>query len=218
MYRRSTTDSKITVVGVTGGTAAGKSTVCDFMNGRETVIIDADRIGHELLSENAYIKRSIYELFGDIILDQDRNIDRNRLGNLAFSDENSLEKLNGIVHPLLLVKLRDQITRAKKNMKRGVILVDAALIVDWNITSLFDYIVMVDALKQHRMKRLIKGKTLAPKQARDRINAQFPTSIKKQYVHYTIKNNGTLRKLKSDAQKVIKAIKSKKLKVKPAKS
>jgi dephospho-CoA kinase len=207
MFKRRSLTNDITVIGVTGGIACGKSAVCNILAKRGAVIIDADSIGHDLLIQNTMIKRNIYETFGEIVLDADREIDRKRLGNIVFGNKKKLQQLNEIVHPHLLMKVRNYIDKFKRSLKEGIIVVNAALIVEWKITSLFDYIILVESLMAARIKRLVKDKGLTRKQANDRIKSQLPVKVKEKWADYIIKNDKTLREVRTQTLKIIKEIK-----------
>jgi dephospho-CoA kinase len=209
MFKRRSLASDITVIGVTGGIASGKTAVCKILGQKRAVIIDADSIGHELLVKNPMIKRNIYETFGEIVLDANREIDRKRLGNFVFADKKRLQQLNEIVQPHLLMKVRNYIDKYKRSLKEGTIVVNAALIVEWKITSLFDFIILVEAPLPDRINRLIRDKGLTRKQAVDRIKSQLPVKVKEKFADYIVKNDKTLRQVRSQTLKIIKEIETK---------
>jgi dephospho-CoA kinase len=205
--RKAAANSKVVVIGITGGIATGKSTVAGIFTRERAVLIDADLLGQELLLNHPYIKRSVYEHFGESILNSSRDIDRKKLGNIVFSDHKRLHIYNKIIHPYLLVKIRNQIQRLKTVMKRGIIVVDAALIIEWKLMNLFDYIILVDSLKAKRVQRLAKSKGLNTKEAMERITSQLPVQQKKLHAHFVIENNGTVRTLLAQTKHIIAEIK-----------
>ncbi|PYV04964.1 MAG: dephospho-CoA kinase [Acidobacteria bacterium] len=114
--------------GLTGGAASGKSTVARMFQDLGARIIDADRIGHEMLRSSSPAYAEILRQFGKEILDDSGEIDRSRLGRIVFRDPERLQQLNAIVHPRIIARVEDLAAQYHADDPGAVILVDAALI------------------------------------------------------------------------------------------
>ncbi len=158
-------------IGITGGTGVGKSTVARALERRGALILDADRIGHEVL-DDATVRTALVEVFGADILGANGRIDRRALGETVFGDADALARLNTIVHPPLLARLRDRLDGATD---APVVAVDAALITEWGIEGWFDRIVVVTAPTEVVTERL-RAKGLSDEQIANRVAAQLSTS------------------------------------------
>ena len=103
------------VIGITGGVGAGKSTVLDYVRQRrDTVVVQADLTGHEVMAPEGPCYEPILELFGPEILREDKSIDRGKVAAIVFQDGKKLAALNGIVHPAVKKEILAQIECARK--------------------------------------------------------------------------------------------------------
>ena len=114
--------------GLTGGIASGKSTVATMFAELGAWIIDADKVGHQLLGSSLSAYQEIVHYFGDEILDSTGEIDRKLLGSLVFADAEKLKVLNAIVHPRIIAQVDHLAVQYASTHPGTVILVDAALI------------------------------------------------------------------------------------------
>ncbi len=179
--------SKI-LIGLTGNIASGKSSVGKLLKENGLPVIEADRIGWEIL-ERKEIIQEILDVFGNIL--KDGKVDRKKLGNIVFSNKRKLKIFNALVHPPLLQKLKREID--KRSGK--VIVVNAALIFEWEIEHWFDKIILVTSEKKKRIDRLLKN-NLTRKEAIQRINSQMDEKEKIKKSDFIIENNGTKTQLK----------------------
>ncbi len=105
------------IIGLTGGIGSGKSTVAEILKKLGAVVIDLDRIGHEVLRKDSVVYKKIISVFGEGILNDDGEIDRTKLGKIVFSDEGALQRLNKIVHPAIDKRVREETI---KNRRKGI--------------------------------------------------------------------------------------------------
>lgn len=186
-----------TVIGLTGGIGCGKSTATNFFLEKSIPIIDADKLGHKILEE-IKIKNELVFSFGKIIL-ADGEISRKKLGKLVFSDKSKLEKLNEIVHPVLIERIQQRVN----SLHNRFVIIDAALLLDWETDNLCDFIVIIKAEYETRVKRLENYKNLSREDAEARIRAQkFDTSK----CDFLISNNSTKHEFYSKLEIVWKKI------------
>ena len=140
-------------VGLTGQIACGKSSVARELQKLGAVVINADDIGREVVEQDTVVLRKLKSVFGKDIVSPAGKLDRRKLGAKAFaSDENTL-KLNRIVHPALLARLRKQIAKHRKDGKTRLLVVDAALILEWQLDRGLDVVMVVDSTRPNTVSR-----------------------------------------------------------------
>ncbi|MDI6840399.1 MAG: dephospho-CoA kinase [bacterium] len=198
------------VIGVTGGIGAGKSTVVSFIievnrGIIDVAVIDVDRMGWNVLEQK---KDELVEAFGSSIIDVDRDkVDRKKLSTLVFGNRNKMRLLESIVHPPLLFELKKQIESFRTSIievNRKVLIVDCALVYEWQIESWFDKVILVKANYETKLARLLKmGYTR--KEADIRIKSQLLDNVRTRHgvsLPIVIENNGSLETLCKETKKV----------------
>jgi dephospho-CoA kinase len=189
------------VIGIAGGIATGKTEVAKVFAERGAVIISGDELGKDVVEESPVVLAELVRAFSTEILDQNGALDRRKLAQLSFKDSASRKKLNGIIHPHLLAKLRERLTQLRKQGKQQLVVVDAALIPDWGIKDWLDYLVVVDSSYENQLQRL-RERNLSEQEAKDRIASQLPSRQKRESADYLIENDGTLEELRKEAQRL----------------
>ena len=171
-------------------------------------VISGDEIGKEVVEEKPTVLKKLVQAFGKGILNSKDKLNRKKLGEIAFASEKNKEKLNRIVHPYLLKELEREITKFRKTQNpRKILVVDAALIVEWKLYKKLDKLILVTSPKEKRLARLRKL-GFSKIEASDRIKRQLTDSQRKTYADLVISNDGTLKELKNKALAVWKGIKS----------
>ena len=193
------------VVGLTGCPGAGKSVVASIFKKLGAVILSGDDIGREVVETNNEVLNALVNSFGKNILDNDGNLRRRTLGKIVFSSKTALEKLNRIVHPPLLIELKNRIDSHRDINSNEVLIVDAALIFEWGIADWFDAVVTVYADYWLRIKR-IKSPGLSDAEAADRTDSQIDQKEKIRRADYTIENNGFIKDLEPEVEKIYKGL------------
>ena len=142
------------IIGVTGGIGAGKSTVLAWLHERyRAKVLEADRIGHEVMEPGTAVYRRIVELYGTSILTEDQRIDRGSLGAIVFSDREKLKKLNGVIHPAVKEEILRRIDKAREKNETYVV-VEAALFLEENYDVFCDETWYIYTNEETRAKRL----------------------------------------------------------------
>lgn len=180
----------MSIIGLTGAPGAGKSLVAEYLKDGRAIILSGDDAGRKVVEDIPVILRRLVNAFGKSILNKDGSLNRRFLGRMVFSDLAAREKLNGIIHPHLLKTLKTWIEQRRSRSPKRLIVVDAALIFEWGIANWFDYILVVTAGRDLRIKRMMNA-GLSKREAADRIGSQIPQRTKAALADYVIENNGS---------------------------
>jgi len=140
------------VIGVAGGSGTGKSMIAAHLEAGGAGHIDADRVGHEVLDEEA-VRERLVAAFGRGIVEGGR-VSRVSLARLVFGDPSKLERLNSIVHPRIIEVCRERIAHFKERGCRLVV-VDAALLLEVPVTFEIDLMIALQASRDERVRRLV---------------------------------------------------------------
>ncbi|MHC4575194.1 MAG: dephospho-CoA kinase [Planctomycetota bacterium] len=182
------------IIGVLGGIASGKSTVAAEFSKLGCRVIDADKIGHELLDKRA-VKDTITSSFGKVVLDPAGNIDRKKLADIVFGDAAKLAELNNIIHPLVLARVERLIERYRRQDKVRAIVLDMPLLVEVGWAERCDKLIFVDCKRELRAVRAKKMGIFSEEQLKMRENFQIPLDRKVSLADNTIDNNSGSSKL-----------------------
>ena len=193
------------VVGVTGGIASGKSTFARILaEAAPSVLVDADRLGHEVLARPE-IAQALARTFGDDVLGPDGRVKRGVLGPRAFASPERLAALNAIVEEPLTGLAERAVLAAARGDARLVVL-DAALLVEWDKGAWCDRVVAVVCDPEVRIARLVARTGLPREEAARRVAAQLPDAARAAYADETLVNEGTLPAFEREARALAVAI------------
>ncbi len=190
------------IVGLTGSIATGKSTIAKRFHKLGALIIEADSIGHDMI-KRPEVREQLVELFGDEILDEGGEIDRNLLADEIFISKRRIDKLNKITHPLIIENIKAQIEHLKATGFPGVVVIEAALLPKWDLIKDIDFLIIVKAPEWRRKKRLIEEEFYTKEDAERRIRAtKIDIDKISPYVDFIVENIGTLDELRPKIVKV----------------
>jgi dephospho-CoA kinase len=156
-------------VGLTGGIGAGKSTVARLLAERGAVVLDADLVARAVVEPGTEGLAEVVEAFGDGVLREDGSLDRAALAAVVFADEEQRRRLNAIVHPRVRARMAERVAEAPEG---SVVVEDIPLLVEGGGQRLFEFVVVVDADDETRIKRLVGDRGMTEGEARARIAAQ----------------------------------------------
>jgi dephospho-CoA kinase len=179
------------LVGIGGNMGSGKSTVASELKRYGAKIIDADEMGWLVIAKGTDEYHRLVKTFGRGILTKTGNIDRRALGKLAFANKASLAKLNAIVHPALLDRVRKEIDRNRK----GLVVVDAALLFAWGLDKEVDVAILVTAADRLKIKRLVDA-GMNEEDLVARLKLQPPDSKIWQRADFVLENKGSFAELR----------------------
>lgn len=189
------------VVGLTGGICTGKSTVAAMFGQLGAVVIDADRVAHELQAPGQPIFEAIISAFGREVVGDDGRIDRRTLGDIVFADPKARARLEGILHPAIIAECERRIQQAASSGS-AVCLLDAALLIESGRHTRFDTIILVEASEAVQLERLTTRMGIGRDEAMRRIRSQMPAEHKRRHAHFTIDNGGHLEETARQVKEV----------------
>lgn len=188
-------------IGVFGLMASGKSTVSRWFQEWGASLVDGDALGWTVLREPAIVA-ALVEAFGAAVRSGDGAIDRVAMGRIVFRDPREMDRLNAIVQPRLL----DRVREALGSPAPGTVLLDAALLTTWEMEPELDGIVEVRAGDATRAARLVAARGFDAAQALERIQGQRLPPVRNPKRHWMIHNDGDLAALCRQAEAVWKEI------------
>jgi dephospho-CoA kinase len=189
-------------IGLTGGIGSGKSTVTKILAELGAPIIDADQVGHAIYLPGGPAYDDMIAAFGDGILTTDRTIDRKRLGPIVFADPAALKRLNSIVHPKMLARMRELIETMRAKGEVRPIVVEAAILIEANWLPLFNEVWLVHASKERVIDRVARERGLAREQIDARIKSQLSDDERRKHAALVIRNDGTIEELHAKVAEV----------------
>jgi len=189
--------SAMKVIGVTGGIGSGKSAASQILAELGAVVIDADRVGHEVYRPGSPGWDRVVERFGRDVVAPDGSIDRKRLGAIVFADPKQLARLNAIVHPLIRAAIGARIAAERAAGHASAVVVEAALLVEANWDQLVDEVWVVTASRAAVEARLAAQRGLDPSAIAARIRAQIGDAERAARADVIIDNSGSLEALRT---------------------
>ena len=187
-------------VGLTGGLASGKSTVARWLEEKGLTVVDADRLVADLYRPGRPGAAAVARLFGDEMLDERGGVDHRKLGALVFSDPSAKRALEGAIHPLVGEAFRDRIEQA-----RGIVIMEATLLVETGGADRYDVLVTVEADPELRLRRAVE-RGVDPESARARLAAQASSEARIAAADYVLWNEGSLEALREQVDDLAKAL------------
>jgi len=187
------------VIGLTGGIASGKTTVSARLAELGAAIIDADRIGHEIIAPGGPAYEPVLAAFGRELLAPDGSIDRKKLGAAVFADPERLKRLNGISHPIMARRMAEEIAAQRARRPADLpplIVLDAAILLEAGWDALCDAVWTVEAAPETALARLMARNGLTEEQARRRLAAQWSNAERARRSQRVIANSGTIDALR----------------------
>lgn len=159
------------IIGLTGLTGAGKSTVAKKLIAYGCYHIDADRVARDVINNNENVKNKLRERFGEDVVNADGTTNRPILASRAFASKESTNALNEITHPAVTEEIQSIIKDMEEVGYRGVI-IDAIALFESGEDKLCDFTVAVVAPMDIRLERIMKRDGITEEKALERINAQ----------------------------------------------
>jgi len=176
-------------VGLTGGIAAGKSEVSNRLVELGIPVVDADEVARAVVAPGSPTLALLVQNFGQSILDDRGMLDRAKMGELVFGDEQARSQLNALTHPVIVDTIKQRLSDLKAE-GHSLAVVDAALMVESGSANNYPVLIVVHAPTETRLDRLMIRDGLSLEQAQSRVDAQMPQEQKMALAHHCIDNGG----------------------------
>ncbi|MGM0395499.1 MAG: dephospho-CoA kinase [Bacillota bacterium] len=187
--------NKTRIIGITGGIATGKSTISNMIREEGFYVIDSDKVARAVVQKGSKGLEEIVRIFGNDLLNEDGTLDREKLGNIIFSDEEKRNILNDLLHPIIRESIIKKIEEAKDS--EAVIFVDMPLLFESREELeesgiIFHEVWLAYADRENQILRLMERDNYSYDQAISRIDAQLDIEKKKKLADKIIDNSGSI--------------------------
>ncbi len=178
-------------VGLTGGLACGKSLVGEALASMGCRLIQADRLGHEVLAPGGEAYDAVVREFGTGVLGPDNAIDRRKLADEVFGHPERLARLNELVHPPVVRREEQLMAEIETANPHAIAVVEAAILIETGSYRRFDRLILVTCDKETQIRRAMKRDGVSRDQAMARLERQLPLEEKRKFADYVIDTSGT---------------------------
>ncbi len=185
------------VIGLTGQTGAGKTTVSDYLRENGVTVIDADQVARRVVESGSACIADIALEFGCEYINADGTLNRRKMARAAFSDRETLKKLNAVMFPYIIDELHEEIAQLKQE-KGGLLVLDAPTLFESGADRECDYVISVTASPEERKRRIMVRDGLTEEEARERINAQHDEEYYRSRSWKVLENDGGVDALKTE--------------------
>lgn len=193
--------NKKTVIGLTGQTGAGKTTVCKFARELGCAVVNADSIAREALAPGTQCLKRLAEIFGSDIIDDDGCCKRSLLAERAFSDKEKTALLNEVTHPWIIEKSAQYIRNELE--KTDIVIFDAPQLFESGGDGLCDMVIAVTAPESMRLERIMNRDGIDQSAAMLRINAQHGEDYYSSRADFVINGSNDLESVRREVERII---------------
>ena len=172
-------------IGLTGGIASGKTTVCNLFKDLSVEIIDADVISHELSKKGGAAFEEIIEAFEDEIIGNDGELDRKKLRSIVFNDNTKKKMLERIIHPKVLLSINEKI----KASQSDYLIISVPLMIETGMNAMMDRVLLIDCNVETQIERIIQRDQTSREEAIKIIESQASIESKRELSDDRIINN-----------------------------
>jgi dephospho-CoA kinase len=196
----------MTVIGLTGGIASGKSTASDVLRELGAIVIDADRVGHRSYDPGTPGFQKVVNAFGHDIVGTDGYIDRRVLGGKVFGAPGEMERLNAIVWPEIRRLIQEEIAHIREREPETIIVLEAAVLIEAGWQDLCDEVWVVNTTMKAALERLRVRNGLNEEAAMARIQSQMSARERSEHADVKIDNSGSEEQLRSRIERAWKQL------------
>lgn len=197
--------SEVFVVGLTGQSGTGKTTVSKVFESNGFELINADLISREVMKRDSDCLKEVAETFEDILL-EDGTLNRKKLAESIFSNNNKLEILNTITYPYITKEILNRINELSEN-NVNLVLLDAPTLFESRADDFCELIISVLSDEKSRVKRIMNRDSITEELANKRLKSQLNDQYLIEHSDFIIKNNNTIEDLEAKAKEVSDKIK-----------
>jgi len=182
-------DRDFFLVGVTGGIGSGKSIVCAGFEKLGRKVLSADALAREIMDRNEGVKKKVRRAFGDAAYTPDGILDRKFVAARAFTDPGAKERLDAIVHPAVFGEIDARVAQLSPVSRVPYVVIEAALIFESGMDRRLDYVIVVQAEEETRIRRVMRRDKCSREEVLRRIAAQMPADTKVKRADFVIRND-----------------------------
>jgi dephospho-CoA kinase len=197
------TKRKVLKVAVTGGAGSGKTSVCNRLKELGVKVINADAMARKAVAPGSEALTKITRYFGDKVLLADGTLNRKMLRRMITDDDNARLTLERFLHHEITKLIQKDVICAEKEGCR-IVAIEVPLLFELGMKEKFDWVVVVSADKELRVKRLMDRDQTSRDEAQDLVNVQMPEGLKIGQADYVVRNEGSIKKLISSVDVLFK--------------
>lgn len=179
-------------IGLTGGIASGKTTVSRKLKELGAIILDADKAAGDAVACGTPGWLALKKWLGSDYFQPDGSLNRPKLASLIFTDAAAREKLNNILHPLVIEILKEERRTLKERHPDGIFIWDVPLLIEAGMHKMVEKVILVTLPEDLQIKRLMARDKLSYDKAYSRLRSQMKLEEKKKYADYIIDNTGSI--------------------------
>lgn len=196
--------NNLMVIGLTGGIGTGKSTVSSYLSKLGYTVIDADKIAREVLKKGSQGLNEVRSLFGKAYIKEDGTLNRKKMRQCVFNDDQALKRLENITHPLIREKIHGLIDHYSIDPETHRVILDCPLLFEMSLDTLTDEDWLVSCSLETQINRIIKRDEVKRKDVMKIIEKQLPLHEKAIKSDVIIENEGTISELIKKIDKLVK--------------
>ena len=206
--RRPAAGDGLFILGLIGRAGSGKTTVARALEHDGARVIEADRVGHEVADRDPGVREGLIADYGAGVYRADGTLDRGRVAARVFRDPEVRARLDRLVHPRIVARIREEIGQLRREGFRGVVVVDAALMPRWGFERECDAVIAVVAPESAQVARLVRGRGWSEAEARARLAAQDSNEASSAAADVTLDNDGTPEALARAAREAVSRLRA----------
>lgn len=189
------------IIGVTGSSGAGKSTICQIIKEKyNSEIIDADSVAKQLTKKGSLYLNAIVEYFGKEIIDDNGSLKRKKLADIIYNNNEKREKLNELTFIYVVDEIKNKI---KEINNKDYIIIDAPLLYESGLDDICDFVIAVIADKNKQVKRITKRDDIPEDVAKKRLEIQNTDDFFIKKSEKIIHNNSTIEELEKSISEIL---------------